>query len=310
VERLLAEGYDVRCILRQGSNHSWLNGLDIERIYGSYSDLELSEEAAKNVDITFHLAAASKARSMKEFRRINVEGTQNLVEAVSNTAPGSRFIFVSSQAASGPGTRDTPVNEDSPPKPVSDYGRSKLEAERLFTEGNPDLSWMILRPCSIYGPRETDILSYIRIVGRGLLARVGFGNKYINAMHISDLVDLLFMAARRDDCIGEVFFAAHPEVLEFGEFGAAIAQTLGKKSYMKLIVPVPLLRTAAVLAELGGSIAGETPAFNRDKVREMVQSHWTCDTTKAEEHLGFVAKTGIVDGMKSTISWYLENGWL
>ena len=98
--------------------------------------------------------------------------------------------------------------------------------------------------------------------------------------------------------------------MEYSNFGAAIAQALGKKKYINLTVPVPLLYAVAVISEMFGSIAGKVPAFNRDKAREMAQSHWTCDTSKAREHLGFEASIGIDEGMKSTVSWYIENGWL
>ena len=68
--------------------------------------------------------------------------------------------------------------------------------------------------------------------------------------------------------------------------------------------------TAALLNEIGGTIAGKVPTLNRQKARELAQRNWTCDTSKAKEQLGFEAKTGIVEGMRSTVSWYFENGWL
>jgi nucleoside-diphosphate-sugar epimerase len=169
---------------------------------------------------------------------------------------------------------------------------------------------MIIRPVSVYGPREKGILSFIRIISRGLLPHVGLRKKYLNAVHISDLVDIFIRAARQYEISEEVYFAAHPEVMEYGDFGAAIARALGKKKYVKLTIPIPILNAVAFLSELRGSIAGKVPALNRDKAREMAQSHWTCDTSKAGEHLDFEAKIGIDEGMKSTVSWYIENGWL
>lgn len=310
VERLLDEGYTVRCILREGSDHRWLESLDIERIYGSYADTEIIKEAAKGVNVTFHLAAATKARSIEDFRRINVEGTRKLAGAVAYVAAGSRFVFASSQAAAGPSTPGNPKTEEATPIPISDYGQSKLEAERIFTETNPGVSWIIIRPGAVYGPRDKDILPFFRIVNKGFIPRVGLKKKYLNLIYISDLVEILTIAARRTDLNEQVYFAAHPEVTEYGGFGAAIAQALGKKKYFKLTVPVPLLYTVALINELQSSIAGKVPALNRDKAREMSQSHWTCDTSIAREHLGFEAKIGIDEGMKSTVSWYIENGWL
>ncbi len=310
VERLLNAGYRVRCILREESDHSWLDGLDIERIYGSYTDPDTAKNAADGIDVTFHLAAATKARSLEDFRRINVEGTRKLVNAVSQVAPGSRFIFASSQAAAGPGAPGSPKTEEAIPEPVSNYGVSKLETERIFTESNPDLSWTIIRPCAVYGPREKDILSFIRMICSGFLPRVGFGEKYLNTIYISDLVELLIEAARRSELNRETYFAAHPEVMEYRDFGGAIATALGRNKYFRLTIPIPLIYMAAVLSEIGGVIAGKVPTLNRQKAREIAQSHWTCDTSKAKEHLGFEAKIDIVDGMRSTVLWYIENGWL
>ncbi|MCP4231491.1 MAG: NAD-dependent epimerase/dehydratase family protein [bacterium] len=310
VERLLGEGYTVRCVLREGSDHRWLEGLGIERVYGSYSNPDTTREAAVGVDVTFHLAAATKASSMEDFRRINVEGTRNLVEAVSEVASGSRFVFASSLAAAGPSAPNTPRNEEAAQAPVSDYGRSKLEAEKVFTEGDPDLSWMIVRPSAVYGPREKDILSFIRVVCRGLLPQVGFGRKYLNAVYVSDLVDIIIRAAEQKLISKEIYFAAHPEIMDYRDFGAAIAGALGKRKYFRLVVPVPLLYAAALLSELRGSIAGKVPALNRQKAREMAQSHWTCDTSKAKRHLDFEAEVDIGCGMEMTVEWYIKNGWL
>ncbi len=42
----------------------------------------------------------------------------------------------------------------------------------------------------------------------------------------------------------------------------------------------------------------------------MVADAWTCDVSKAKRDLGFRQQISLEDGIKQTIEWYTENGWL
>ena len=51
-------------------------------------------------------------------------------------------------------------------------------------------------------------------------------------------------------------------------------------------------------------------ALNNDKYKIMRQRNWRCDITPAETELGFKPRYNLTDGVKETIRWYKDNGWL
>ena len=132
VRRLLTEGHEVRCLVREGgaggagvaAAHRFIVQFDEPRTL-------LNTPALEGADVVFHLAAATKAVRPEAFFTANVTPTRHLLGAITARRLTPRFVFVSSQAAAGPATsREQPVDEHDVPRPVEAYGRSKLEAER------------------------------------------------------------------------------------------------------------------------------------------------------------------------------------
>lgn len=81
VERLLDKRYQVKCLVRKTSNLRWLSGLEVEYAYGNISDKNSLKEAVKDVDLVFHSAGLTKAKTREEYFKANAEGTKNLIEA-------------------------------------------------------------------------------------------------------------------------------------------------------------------------------------------------------------------------------------
>ena len=125
--------------------------------------------AVADADWVIHLAGALKGFRQEDLQRVNRDGTRRLIEACQAHAPRlSRFVLVSSLAALGPSPGGAlPIPEDAPAKPLTWYGRSKLEGENVLRGSG--LPWTIVRPPVVFGPRDRDLLSYFRIARRGLL---------------------------------------------------------------------------------------------------------------------------------------------
>lgn len=98
VESLAAEGQEIRCLVRPGSNLRWLPQGAV-RLFTTPSALEGFAEAMRGVEVVYHLAGATKARSLAEYQHHNVTLTRRLLDAVAAHAPGlRRFVMVSSPA--------------------------------------------------------------------------------------------------------------------------------------------------------------------------------------------------------------------
>lgn len=318
VEGLLSKGYHVICLVRKTSNLRWLSGLNVEYVYADISEKEsLSREAGSfgknvlnDVDFVFHVAGLTKAKSKEEYLKANYEGTKNLLEAyVENNQQIKRFVYISSQAAVGPGKDDQPLDETAPCNPVTDYGKSKLEGEKIVLEFSSKLPVTIIRPPAVYGPRDSDILSFFKVANYGFKTFFGKGESYLSLCYIEDLIDGIILAAESPKATGQIYFIADDQIYSWREAFRIVAKVLNKKT-ITLKIPKVFLYAIAFVSENVARLLGKPTVINMQKVREITQKYWLCDVSKAKKELGFSPQYKLEEGAKKTVRWYKEKGWL
>ncbi len=309
VEALLKRGATVRCLVRDPARPGWLKGLDVELAKGDCARPDTLGGAAKGVDYVFHAAGITKAADPKDYYLANGEGTRFIAEAAARDAgEGVKFIYVSSQAAAGPSREGVARKEDDPPEPVSDYGRSKLLGEKYVLEMRDRLNVVIVRPTSVYGPRDRDIYAFFKLVSKGV--RTAFSERRIVSLcYVDDLVEGTVRAAFADTGNGEAFFIAHPEPCDWDYLGETIAWSLGVKA-RRVLVPLPVLSLVALAAEGYAALTGRPALLNRQKMAEIRQRYWVADVGKSKERLGFTASHDFKDGARLTADWYRAAGWI
>lgn len=310
VEGLLDRGYQIRCLIRKTSNLKWLSGLEVEYVYGDIAERNSLEEAIKDVDIIFHSAGLTKAKSRDDYFKVNAEGTQNLMEVCLEENPKlQRFVYISSQAAAGPGEDERLKDETASCRPVSYYGESKLEGEKIVLNHSSKLPVTIIRPPAVYGPRDTDMLGFFKVVNSGFRISFGKGESYISLVYVKDLADGIILAAENPKAVGQTYFIADDKVYSWREAFNIIAEVLNKKT-IPLKIPNSIVFFLAFLAEKLYRLIGKTPAFNTQKAKEITQRYWGLNVSKAKTELGFIPKFPLDRGTAETVKWYRESGWL
>lgn len=311
VESLLACGYEVRAVVRKTSNIRWLEGTSAKLVYGRLNAVDSLAGAFDGADYVFHLAGVVAARRRADYFRINADGTRNVLEACLRVDTHLRkIVFVSSQAAGGPSSGGRPATEDDPPNPVTSYGKSKLAAERIAAEYFDRLNIAIVRPPAIYGPRDTEIFRFVKIASRfGVVPIGGKSDIQLSIAHVSDVVRGIIAAARAGGFAGRTCYIAGPEDTTWRELVEVLSEALGRKLRM-LRPPVPIAWVLACASELGAAISGKAAVFNREKIREITAEGWLCSIQRARDETGFEPQIGFREGMKSTVKWYQEQGWL
>lgn len=310
VIRLTGMGHSVRCLVRRTSDRSWLQGLPVEYVEGDLNDAADLGRCVAGIDRIYHLAGVTKAIDAAGYLRGNYEATCHLLEAcrVAGKAD-ARFIFVSSQAAAGPSGAAGAVTEQDPPQPISLYGQAKLRAEAAVLAYARERFATIVRPPSVYGPRERDILVYFKAVARGVLLLPGDGSQQISLVHVDDLVDGILLAGESEQAHGRVYFLSNDEPCDWRTFGATIARAMDKKP-LRLHVPLAVMPPVAFISALAGKLAGKPALLNHDKVAEMRQHSWVCSNHRARTELGFRPQIGLEAGVAATAAWYQQKGWL
>jgi nucleoside-diphosphate-sugar epimerase len=311
LDELLRRGHEVALLLRATSDTGFIGGA-LDRVRVVRGDLQAADSlapAVRDADAVIHCAGLTKALRRRDYYRANTEGTQNLVDACNAHARGlRRFILVSSQAVSGPGTSKEPAREDAPPRPVTVYGRSKMLAEQSVRT-RCRAPFTILRPAAVYGPRDGDFLVAFRAVTRGMAPLIKGGRQRLCSVYVSDVVDGV-MASLADGAVGQgPYHLAHPMPLTQREMLEDISAAIGRQP---LYVPVPalLLYPAFAVRGLLSRISRRPGVLSLQKVADYVAPGWVCSTARAAEELGFSARTAFADGAAMTFAWYVEHGWL
>ncbi len=310
VRELLNRGYEVNCLVRYTSDISSLQGLPVKLFIGDVRDPETLAAPMKDVAYVYHLAAKLMVTSREAFEQTNTQGTINMLEATEKYAKSTikRFLFVSSQAAAGPGKDPTPLDETTEPEPISWYGSSKKQAEeavRAFADP-ASLPVTIVRPASVYGEREKDISQTYPLVEARLQPKLGLKKKYMVMVYVGDLVRGIVAAAESDKALNETYFLNHPEVLTAKGVIQTIAKAMGKPWGLMFPVPIFIIRLMAPFAELIYHFTRNRPQMTRDKAREVAQRFWVADPSKAKSDLGWEAQYDLMKGTQVTIQYFRE----
>lgn len=307
VGRLRDEGHEVRCLTRAGSGTRDTVGRRID--FGDPASVAACEEL-NGADVVFHLAGATRARSADAFAAANVTPTQNLLAALVARRQETKFVYVSSQAAAGPAASlGHATTEADDPRPVEEYGRSKLQAERVVESYSGKLPWTIVRPCSVLGPHDRDFLRLFQLAGKGVLVYPGVRDHWLSLLHVSDVITGLMAAAQHQNAVGHVFFLGSKAPVQWRELGAEIGRAV-KKQVRHLNVPGTLVRAGARIGDVVAGLMLETPLLNSNKVALARYPYWVCSSAQAEKELDWRQERSLPDAVRDTYLWYQQSGWL
>jgi nucleoside-diphosphate-sugar epimerase len=309
---LLSRGIGVRCLVRRTSNTRALERLPgVEFAVGTLSDADSLEEAARDVDLVFHLAGAVVSVDRAGYFRVNRDGTEGLVRAVQRAAPGlARFVLVSSLAAGGPSAPPRIRSEACSDAPITDYGRSKLAAEKRLRRV-ARVPYTILRPPSVYGPGDVAILPFFQAAARGVGIRFTGGTLYLSLVHVADVAEALYTAAMTPQAAQRTYYVsdgAAPASIE--EVQRTIAAAAGRRLAL-LPVPRALAPPVGAVGDAVARVTGRASFVNRQKVREMLQPGWCCSVARLQEETGFRPSWQFASGgAADTLQWYRKRHWL
>ncbi|OGU30532.1 MAG: hypothetical protein A2X67_00715 [Ignavibacteria bacterium GWA2_55_11] len=309
VEKLLADGLRVRCIVRPGRTvGTWIDGLPLDVVEADLTASTSLDAAFENVDTVIHVAGVTKAKRERDYMHGNVDATSSLLRAAGR-AGVRRFTFISSQTVAGPSPDGRPLTEDDPCRPLTAYARSKRECELMCLDAATSIPMTIIRPSAVYGPRDRDTLEMFRWVRYGIRPVIGSADKTLSLVHVRDLVEGIFAATFDNRGAGRLYFVADSEPYRFDNIIEALSRVMNKQP-VAIHFPSGLLFTVAAIVQ-GVSFFGTRPAvLSIDKARDMIQSHWVCNPNRIAQEIGFRSILRVSEGFQETYDWYRANRWL
>lgn len=314
VEEALNRGMNVWAAVRKSSSREYLQDERINFIelnLSSKNDL-LRQMSGMSFDYVVHAAGVTKCIDKKDFFRINTDGTKNLVQALQELdMPLRKFVEISSLSVLGPVCEKRPYREmtdDDLPQPNTAYGRSKLLAEE-FLDSQKNFPYVVLRPTGVYGPRERDYFMMAKSIKGHTDFAVGYKPQDLTFVFVLDVVQAVFLALEKGGA-GRKYFLSDGKVYDSRTFSDLIRCELGNPWLIRIKAPVWLLRVITWCGDFWGRVSGKVSALNNDKYHIMKQRNWRCDITPAVSELGYRPLYDLERGVKITMQWYRDNGWL
>jgi dihydroflavonol-4-reductase len=310
LDRLLERGVETTCLVRPSSDASGLEarGVALRRACMAGPSAELEAAVAGHATV-IHAAGAIRALSTQAFLDANAGVTEALALACLASAPTTpRFVQVSSVGATGPAPLGSSLTEDQPPTERTDYGRSKWEAEQRLLAMRDRLPVVILRPTAIFGPRDKEMLTVLKMAGTGWLPAFAGPDQVYNLAHVDDIVRGVLRGCDPSLPSGSVFLLGGPQEHSAADLARALGQVL-ERPVRLLPLPRALLWSVALVSELWAAMLRRPAMLNRQKIPELT-GNWSLDLSQAREGMGHEPTVLLEDGLRATVRWYRQRGWL
>ena len=222
VDLLCEQEWDVTVTVRPGSSLEWLRGKSVHGV--TAQDLR----SLPPFDVVFHVAGLISASSWGELLAVNRDFACQVFDSVQT----KRFVLISSIAVTGPGRG---VDETTPCRPISLYGKSKWEGEQAIRSRSGRVPVTVIRPPPVYGPRDKGLLELYRALANGMRFEIG-GRKEISLVYVRDLVEGILLAAESPEAENETFLLTNREPLVMSDLMDLILEKLGRTA---LRIPIP-----------------------------------------------------------------------
>jgi dihydroflavonol-4-reductase len=307
---LARRGYQVRGLVRHSSQARDLASSGIEAAIGALEDRAALAHAVKDVDIVYNIAALYRLAGLSTatYRAVNATAVGALIDAAAQ-AGVRRVVHCSTVGVHGD-IEHPPANEDAPLRPGDVYQATKVEGESVAREASQrtGLPVTIARPSGIYGPGDRRLLKLFRGVARRRFVVLGSGNIFYHLTYIDDLVDGFRLCGEAPAAANRTYILAGGEVTTLTELMALIAAEAGVTPPALKLPVWPFWLVGAACEAICVPLGIEPPIYRR-RVDFFTKSR-AFDISRARAEIGYNPQVGLRDGIRKTLAWYKERGWL
>lgn len=310
VSELLRRGNRVVCLARPNEDIAAIRDLDCRIVYGDLLDKTSLGEAVRGAEYIFHLAAVMGGVSEETLFQVNFAGTRNLIEACREQGLQlERFLFTSSATVMGPSGENELLDENSPCRPLSAYGRSKLAAEEYLASQKSILPYTITRLPVVYGPgSDGGLYIFFKLLSKGLQLNVGALEATV--CFVWDVVQGMIAAAESSKSCGEIYILGEEKPYNLKQIYQMISSILRQRS-VTLPVPYFVLHFLSFFIEMYAKLKKSVPVMTREELAMYLKHHyWKYNTAKASRDFSFQNRYSFEKGARITIAWYRQNGFM
>lgn len=306
VKKLLRGDNQIRVLLH--TNHSTLDGLDIELIHGDITKPQTLEAFCNDLDVVFHLAGfiSIGGDSLKKLYQINVEGTQNLVNA-SKKAGVKKFIHFSSINVFEMEPTDTVLDEKRKlaTKSKVPYKYTKAIAEKwVIEQQNKDFDVIVLNPTAVIGPYDykPSLLGelFIKVCEGKLPALIPGGYNWVDVRDVCDGAVSAMTKGR-----GGQQYILSGNWKSVVDFVKMICTEYGVEM-KKPVLPFWVAQLGLPFIWLFSKISGSTPLYTVESIKILKFGSKKISNAKASVELGYRSRP-LTESVRDTLEWLNEH---
>ena len=304
-EHLVHLGHEVT-ILRRPRPGSPCPPGRVREVHGDVTHLESLRRAFICQDVVIHAAGLVGSGGGPAQRRVNVDGTRNVIRAaIECRVP--RLVHLSSLIVHAAPEKGAALHELSPLRERfaawDHYGRSKREAEDIVRHARPRIDTIVLRPGVVLGPRDRATTPWIlRTLQHPLAPLVGRGDNRIPWVAVEELADVVARAGTSTDLASGTFDVSAIEPLMQRALFEHHARALGRP-LTPVRVPTAVARAAAgVLDLIGVRGPGSAPPPWRMAV-DIAAADAVVDCARAAAALGWRGSASCAETVRRAVAW-------
>lgn len=307
VRELLERGERVRALVMPQDTRHPLEGLNVEVVEGNVLDPASLKKAFSGVKHVFHLAGVISIMPGENrlVHRVNVEGTQNVLQAARD-AGVSRLVYTSSIHALYRAPHGITIDESlpfDPQNPVGIYDRSKAQASLLVLEAvKHGLDAVIVCPTGVIGPHDYLVSEMGSLIMNAAASKLQL---YVDGAYdfvdVRDVVHGMLLACEKGRA-GDVYILSG-EQISVEQLIDTVQQVSGSRT-PRLKFPFWLARLVAFIAPTYYKLAKVKPAFTPYSL-ETITSNSVISSQKARRELGYTPRS-VRKSIWDTVHWLSE----
>jgi len=254
----------------------------------------------------FHIAGIIHPNRISEFYNVNVQGTKNLLES-SISKSIKRIIIISSNSPCGCNPNNNHLfDENSPYKPYMNYGKSKMEMEKLANSYYKDslLDLTLIRAPWFYGPFQPDRQKlFFEMIRNGKAPIIGGGNNKRSMTYTENLVQGMVLAATNNIASGRTYWVADENPYTMNEIVNTIEDLLVNEfrkecDYGRMRLP----GFVSSVAEISDSVLQSIGLYHQKiHVLSEMNKNIACSINKAKDDLGYAPEYSLKTGMLNSL---------
>lgn len=309
---LLVKGYKVTVLIRNKEKAKRLLDRRCEIRTGDITDRKSLAGCCKGIDVVIQLIAKvgnelPSDEVLEAFRKVNVQGLQNIVDEAKASGV-KRFVSVSSIAAMGI-VKDKVISEKSKCCPYLPYQVTKREGELLIEREYREngLPGIIVRPTKVYGvgEKEMSFMQIIKLCKKGVFPKVGIKDTMVSHCYVDDLTHALTMLMEKGN-VGNTYILTTEKSIGFYESVKMISELIDRKV---TLIPVPrwlMTGMASMIEHIFLAIGKKPPVTRRNVIAATTGRVY--DVSKAKNEIGYISSVTMEEGLRRVIGYYKDKG--